>query len=130
MTKIPENLKYTGTHEWIKIEQDGTIKIGITEHGQSMLGDVVFVDLPLLDQKIRQGDECAVVESVKAAVDICAPISGKVISVNTSLSDAPQLINEDSYGNGWIFTIQPDNEDEIASLLSSTQYEQQLAIEH
>jgi len=130
MTEIPGNLKYTNTHEWIKIEQDGTIKIGITEHAQAMLGDVVFVDLPLLDQEISQGDECAVIESVKAAADIYAPISGKIISVNASLSDAPQLINEDSYGNGWIFTIQPDNEDEIASLLSSTQYEQQLAIEH
>jgi len=130
MTQIPNNLKYTNTHEWIKLESDGSVKVGITEHAQSLLGDIVFVDLPQLDDELNQGDECAVVESVKAAADIYAPISGKIITVNAALSDSPQLVNEDSYGNGWIFTIEPDNKSELAALLSSIQYEQQLAAEH
>ena len=129
MSTIPSELKYTSSHEWARLEDDGTVTVGITDHAQNLLGDVVFTELPELDADIEGGGEAGVVESVKAASDIYAPISGTVTAVNESLLDNPGLINSDPYGDGWIFKIQPLDEDELAELLDAESYSDQVTSE-
>jgi glycine cleavage system H protein len=122
MSNIPTELRYAASHEWARLEDDGSVVVGITDHAQDALGDVVFVELPEVGSAVEMGAECAVVESVKAASDIYAPVSGEIIEVNEALEDAPETINEDSYGDGWLFRIQPDNEDQLNDLLDAEGY--------
>lgn len=117
----PSDLKYTRSHEWIKTESDGTITVGITHHAQQMLGDLVFVEPPAVGRKLNQGEECAVVESVKAAADVYAPISGVVMAANAELNDAPEKINEDAYA-AWLFKLKPDDPGQLAGLLDAVAY--------
>ncbi len=118
----PDNLKYTGSHEWVKQEADGTLAVGITFHAQDMLGDVVFVENPAVGRKVKQGEECGVIESVKAAADIYAPLSGEIVAANGELADAPEKINQDPYAT-WMFRIKPDNTAELAGLLDAAAYQ-------
>lgn len=118
----PDNLKYTKSHEWVKQEADGSVSVGITFHAQDMLGDVVFVDNPVVGRKVRHGEECGVIESVKAAADIYAPLSGEIVAVNGELADAPEKINRDPYA-AWMFRIKPDNPAELAGLLDAAAYQ-------
>lgn len=111
MSELPGDLKYTNEHEWLRQEEDGTVTIGITDHAQSALGDLVYVELPEVDQEVEAGGEMAVVESVKAASDVYAPISGQVVAVNEALADDPELINADAYGDGWIVRMKPSGDD-------------------
>ncbi len=117
----PSHLKYAASHEWSKTESDGTITVGITDHAQEALGDIVFIELPAIGRKLKAGEECAVVESVKAASDIYAPISGEVVAINQAVSDAPESVNSAPYDN-WLFRIQPANPDELAALLDADGY--------
>ncbi|MBI1889291.1 MAG: glycine cleavage system protein GcvH [Burkholderiales bacterium] len=118
---VPAELKYTATHEWVRTEADGTMAVGITEFAQDALGDIVYVELPKIGQALTAGKDCAVIESVKAAGDIYAPISGEVVAINESLSDAPQSVNEDAYG-AWLFKVKPANAADVNSLLSAEDY--------
>lgn len=118
----PENLKYTDSHEWIKTEADGTVLVGITFHAQEQLGDVVFVDCPAPGRQVKKGEECGVIESVKAAADIYAPLSGEIVAANTELADAPENINQDPYA-AWMFRMKPADPLELASLLDAGAYE-------
>jgi len=118
----PSNLKYTASHEWIKSETDGTLTIGITEHAQELLGDMVFVEAPAVGRKIKAREEVAVVESVKAAADVYAPVSGEVVAANSELDSAPEKINSDPYG-AWIFKIKPHNSADVATLLDAASYQ-------
>jgi glycine cleavage system H protein len=118
----PSNLKYTASHEWVKVEADGTVSIGITSHAQELLGDMVFVESPAIGRKLKAGEECAVVESVKAAADVYAPIAGEVTAVNGELDSAPEKINEDPYG-AWMFSMKPDNAAELNSLMDADAYQ-------
>ena len=111
MGELPGDLEYTAEHEWLRKEEDGTVTIGITDHAQSALGDLVYVELPEVGQEVETGGEMAVVESVKAASDVYAPISGEVVEVNEELSDDPEKINADPYGDGWIVRIRPSADD-------------------
>ena len=118
----PAELKYTKSHEWIKQEADGTVTVGITHHAQELLGDLVFVELPAVGRKLKQGEECAVVESVKAAADVFAPVTGEVIGANADLADAPEKINQDAYG-AWMFKLKPADANELAGLLDAAAYQ-------
>ncbi len=118
----PTNLKYTASHEWVKTEADGTITIGITQHAQELLGDMVFVEAPSVGRKLKAREECAVVESVKAAADVYAPVSGEVIAANSDLDGSPENINSDPYG-AWIFKMKPDNAADVAALLDAAGYQ-------
>lgn len=129
MNKTPEDLKYASTHEWVRLEEDGTVTVGITDHAQEMLGDLVYVELPDLEEELRAGEECAVVESVKAASDVYAPISGEIIEVNDVLQDMPGAVNSDPYGDGWLFRIKPSNEAELDNLMSAAAYNEQINAE-
>ena len=120
---FPEDLFYTKTHEWAKKEGDSKVRVGITSHAQSELGDVVYVELPDLDRVVKAGTTCTVVESVKAAYDIYSPVSGKVIEINPGLENNPQLVNEDPYGKGWFFIIEMEDPQELTKLLSNKDYE-------
>jgi glycine cleavage system H protein len=122
MSEIPSDLKYARSHEWARLEEDGTVTVGITDHAQDALGDVVFVEHPEVGQQLTAEGEAGVVESVKAASDIYAPVSGKVVAVNTSLEDAPEQVNQDPYGDGWFFKLQPDDPAELEELLSAEGY--------
>ncbi|HEY5679372.1 MAG TPA: glycine cleavage system protein GcvH [Pseudomonadales bacterium] len=122
MSDVPQELKYARTHEWARLEEDGTITVGISDHAQDALGDVVYVEHPEPGQPVAAGDEAGVVESVKAASDIYAPVSGSVIAVNEALDDAPETVNQDPYGDGWFFKIQPDDVAELDELLDSEAY--------
>lgn len=124
MTSLPQNLNYTTTHEWVRVEND-IATIGITEHAQSLLGDLVFVDLPELKKPLAVGDEAAVVESVKAAADVYSPIDGEVVEVNNDLNDKPELINQDPYDKGWLFKVKIVGELPL-SLLSAADYQAML----
>ena len=123
MAEFPTELRYLETHEWAKLE-DGVIVVGISDHAQDALGDVVFVELPDIDAAFTAGDEAAVVESVKAASDVYAPVSGRVIAVNEALEDSPELVNESPYGDGWFFKLQADDPTELENLLDSQAYQQ------
>jgi len=127
MSSIPNALKYSKTHEWVR-EDDDTMTIGITDHAQCMLGDLVYIELPEVESHIEKGEECAVIESVKAAADIYSPISGEVTEINMLLLDHPQLVNEDPYGKGWLFRVRPF-ENEKPVLLSAEEYTKQVASE-
>lgn len=118
----PSSLKYTTTHEWIKTEADGTISIGITQHAQELLGDMVYVEAPTAGRKIKAQEEVAVVESVKAAADVYAPVSGEVVAANSELDGAPEKLNSDPYG-AWIFRMKPDNAADVAALLDAAAYQ-------
>jgi glycine cleavage system H protein len=124
----PDNLKYTSSHEWVRQETDGTVTVGITFHAQEMLGDVVFVENPVVGRKVTQGEECGVIESVKAAADIYAPISGEVIAVNAELAEAPEKVNQDSY-SAWMFRIKPDDAGQLSALLDAAAYRKVAAAE-
>ncbi|MBI5437805.1 MAG: glycine cleavage system protein GcvH [Nitrosomonadales bacterium] len=118
----PSNLKYTASHEWIRSEADGTISIGITQHAQEALGDMVFVETPAVGRKLKAKEECAVVESVKAAADVYAPVAGEVVAVNSELDNAPEAINADPYA-AWMFRMKPDNAADVAALLDAAAYQ-------
>ncbi|HVF17672.1 MAG TPA: glycine cleavage system protein GcvH [Steroidobacteraceae bacterium] len=123
MSSIPSDLKYLESHEWVRVESDGTITVGISDHAQGALGDLVFVEVPEVGKALKKGNAAAVVESVKAASDVYSPISGEVIAANDSLGNAPELVNSDPYGQGWLFKIKPTNKDELSQLLDATAYE-------
>ena len=127
MSDIPENLKYTKDHEWIAETGDGTAIVGITDHAQEALGDLVFVELPEMHRDVASGDVCAVVESVKAASDVYSPIAGNVAEVNVALDDAPERVNEDPYGEGWLFRLTPSSPVELEELLDADAYGRVLA---
>lgn len=118
---IPADLKYTDTHEWVRTEADGTVSVGITHHAQDLLGDLVYVENPQVGRKFRKGEECGVVESVKAASDIYAPLSGEILAVNEALADAPEKINESAY-DAWMFRLRPDDAAELETLLDASGY--------
>ena len=118
---IPANLKYARTHEWARLEADGTVTVGISDHAQEALGDIVFLELPAVGRKLKTGEECAVVESVKAASDIYAPVSGEIVAINQPAADAPELVNQDAYTH-WLFRIKPANPAELDSLLDAAGY--------
>jgi len=122
MSNVPNELKYRDSHEWVRKEADGTFTVGITEHAQELLGDMVFVDLPDVGNSYSAGEECAVAESVKAASDIYAPVSGEIVAVNDALGDAPELVNSEPYAAGWLFKIKPSDESELDSLLDADAY--------
>ena len=122
MSEIPSELRYTKSHEWVRSMEDGHLEVGITDHAQEMLGDMVFVELPEVGITLNTGDDCAVVESVKAASDVYAPVSGEIVEVNSPLSDSPETVNGDPYGEGWLFRMQPTDEEEIAELLDADTY--------
>jgi glycine cleavage system H protein len=124
MSTIPTDLRFASSHEWVRKEDDGSYTVGITEHAQELLGDMVFVELPEVGASVSAGEECAVAESVKAASDIYAPISGEVLAVNTALEDSPELVNSDAYGDGWFFRIMPSDESEVAALLDAEGYQE------
>lgn len=120
--KTPENLKYTDSHEWVRQEADGSCTIGITDHAQSQLGDVVFVDNPKPGRSVTKGEECGVIESVKAAADIYAPLSGEIVAANDELAEQPEKINADPY-SAWMFRLKPSDASELAGLLDAAAYE-------
>lgn len=123
MSNIPAELKYAKSHEWVKALPDGTLLIGITDHAQAALGDLVFVETPKTGRKLTAGEACAVVESVKAASDVYAPVAGTVIETNPALTDAPELLNSVPYEGGWLWKMQPDNTADVAALLDAAGYE-------
>jgi len=123
MTEVPGDLKFAETHEWARVEPDGTITVGISDHAQDSLGDVVFVELPEVDAEVAARDEAGVVESVKAASDIYAPVSGTITAVNEVLEDAPETVNESPYDDGWFFRMQPNDLAELENLMSPEDYQ-------
>ena len=129
MSQTPAELKYASSHEWARLEEDGTITIGITDHAQEALGDVVFVEVPGVGDTLAAGDEAGVVESVKAASDIYAPVGGEVIAINELLEDEPETVNSDPYNDGWFYKLKPDDLAELEKLLSADDYDAQCAEE-
>jgi glycine cleavage system H protein len=129
MSQIPDDLKYTASHEWVRREEDGVVAVGITDHAQGLLGDVVYLELPEVDSEVSAKEEAGVIESVKAASDIYAPVGGTIIAVNEALLDAPERVNSDPYGEGWLFQIQLDDESELDKLLDAKGYADQVAAE-
>ncbi|MGS0682308.1 glycine cleavage system protein GcvH [Shewanella sp. 125m-7] len=123
MSNIPAELKYASSHEWVRKEEDGSYTIGISEHAQELLGDMVFVELPEVGDDVNAGEDCAVAESVKAASDIYAPLSGEVIAVNEALEDSPELVNSDAFGDGWFFRVMPTDLAELDNLLDAEGYQ-------
>ena len=119
---MPADLRYTESHEWVRRESDGTLTVGITDHAQAALGDLVYVELPNVGDRIEAGNASAVVESVKAASDVYSPVTGKIVEVNAALSDKPETINEDAYGEGWIFVIEAEEPEQLNELLSPDDY--------
>ena len=119
---VPNELSYTKSHEWVRVDEDGIATIGITDHAQEMLGDLVFVELPEAGTELGVGSECAVVESVKAASDVYSPVSGEVVEVNEVLADAPETINQDAYEEGWIFRVRLSNPTEVDGLMDADSY--------
>lgn len=122
MSNIPNELRYVASHEWIRDEGDGTVTIGITDHAQDLLGDVVFVELPDVGDVVSSGDDLGVVESVKAASDVYAPLTGEVIAINEDLEDAPELVNSDPYGDGWFIRLRLRDVEEFDDLLDADGY--------
>ncbi|WP_020410333.1 glycine cleavage system protein GcvH [Hahella ganghwensis] len=125
MSNIPGELKYTSTHEWVRIEENGTVTIGVTEHAQDLLGDVVFVELPDVGANLAASEEAGVVESVKAASDLYAPIAGEVVEINEALQEAPELVNSDPYNDGWFFKLKVSDKSELDGLMSAEDYKAQ-----
>jgi glycine cleavage system H protein len=125
MSNTPSELKYASSHEWARLESDGTVTVGISHHAQNALGDVVFIELPEVGAEYSQGDEAAVVESVKAASDIYAPLSGEIIEINDALDESPETVNEYPYSDGWFFRMQPSDPTELDNLLDAEAYDEQ-----
>jgi glycine cleavage system H protein len=122
MSEVKADLRYMKSHEWVRLEADGSVTVGISDHAQSALGELVFVELPVVGKRLEAGAAAAVVESVKAASDVYSPIAGTVLAVNALLSDKPETINSDSYGEGWMFKLTPDDVGSLASLLDAAAY--------
>jgi glycine cleavage system H protein len=122
MSEIPGDLKFQKSHEWVRVEENGRARVGISDHAQGLLGDLVYVELPKVGDKVEAGAGCAVVESVKAASDVYAPVSGEVVEVNEGLADKPETINEDAFGDGWLFVIKLADPDEVDALLGPDDY--------
>lgn len=129
MSALPTDLKYAESHEWVRDNGDGTVTVGITDHAQSQLGDIVFVEVPEADRTVQAGEEFAVIESVKAASDIYSPVSGTVIEANEALDDAPETVNEDAYGDGWLVKMKLDDAGELTKLLDADAYQQKIGSE-
>jgi len=122
MSEIPSELRYRDSHEWVRVEGDGTVVVGISDHAQGELGDMVFVELPEPGMSYDQGEACAVIESVKAASDVYAPLSGEVVEANGKLEDSPELVNSDPYGDGWLFKLLPSDASQIEGLMDAEAY--------
>ncbi|MGO4552475.1 glycine cleavage system protein GcvH [Lysobacter sp. 2RAF19] len=122
MNEIPGDLKFMKSHEWARVEGDGKVTIGISDHAQGLLGDLVYVELPNVGDRVEAGTAVAVVESVKAASDVYSPVTGKVVEVNAALADKPETINEDAYGDGWIFVIEAEEPEQLNELLAPDDY--------
>ena len=122
MSNIPDKLHYASTHEWVRTDGNGIFTIGITEHAQDLLGDMVFLDLPDVGDAVTTGDECAVAESVKAASDVYSPLTGEVVEVNEDLENSPELVNSDPFGEGWLFKIKAEDPLEVEGLLDAEAY--------
>ncbi|HEX2494817.1 MAG TPA: glycine cleavage system protein GcvH [Steroidobacter sp.] len=122
MSSIPANLKYLDSHEWARLDGDGLVTVGISDHAQGALGDLVFVEAPDVGRQVQKGVAAAVVESVKAASDVYSPVSGEVVAANTALSGSPELVNSDPYGEGWLFKVKPSNPAELNQLLDAASY--------
>jgi glycine cleavage system H protein len=129
MSNVPSDLRYLKSHEWARLEADGTITIGISDHAQQALGDLVFAEVPEAGRRVTAGEACAVVESVKAASDVYSPVSGEVVAGNADLGSTPELINQDAYGAGWLMRIRPDDKTQFAAMLDAKSYEAALAAE-
>ncbi|XOV78974.1 MAG: glycine cleavage system protein GcvH [Aestuariibacter sp.] len=126
MSNIPAELRYTNSHEWVRPEGDGSYTVGITQHAQELLGDMVFVELPEVGSAVSAGDDVAVAESVKAASDVYTPITGEVVAVNEDLEDSPEMVNADPYGDGWLFRIKAEDTSEFDDLMDAEGYEQSI----
>ena len=126
MSEFPSDLSYRASHEWVRVEDGGTVIVGITDHAQGELGDMVFVELPEPGMSYEQGEACAVIESVKAASDINAPLSGEVVQANSELEDSPELVNSDPYSEGWLFRMIPSDTSQIDGLMDAESYAAQL----
>lgn len=126
MCQNPENLKYTATHEWVSLEDENIIKVGITDFAQQALGDIVYIELPEVGRQLASNEQCAVVESVKTASDLLSPVAGEVISINSALADAPEQVNEDAF-NTWLFSLKINRVDDLDELLDALAYEQVIA---
>jgi glycine cleavage system H protein len=126
MSKLPSDLKYTKSHEWVRVEADGTLTIGVTDHAQEALGDIVFLELPEAGRSLTAGEACAVIESVKAASDIYAPVAGEVVGANQDVADAPETVNADAYG-AWLFKLKPANAADVEALMDAAAYEAEIA---
>lgn len=122
MSEIPGDLKFLKSHEWVRVEGDGRATVGISDHAQAALGDLVYVELPNVGDRVEAGNACAVVESVKAASDVYAPVSGKVVEANSALADKPETINEDAYGDGWLFVVELEDPEQLNDLLDPDAY--------
>ncbi len=126
MSDIPTDLRYMSSHEWIRVESDGTAYVGISDHAQNAMGDLVYVELPDVGDTINAGDEVGVVESVKAASDIYSPVTGEIIAINEALTDSPEQVNSDPYGDGWLYRIKIADPEELEDLMSAEEYAEQL----
>ena len=122
MSDIPGDLKFLKSHEWARLDGNGQVTVGISDHAQGLLGDLVYVELPNVGDQVEAGTACAVVESVKAASDVYAPVSGKVVDVNAALADKPETINEDAYGDGWLFVLEIDDAEQLNELIGPDDY--------
>ena len=129
MSNIPVELKYARTHEWARTNDDGSVTVGISDSAQDQLGDMVFIEVPEVGQSVEAGEGCAVVESVKAASDVYAPVSGEILEVNEALADSPETVNQDAYGEGWLFRMQPGDAGDMDTLMDSDAYADFLASE-
>lgn len=127
MSEVPSELKYTASHEWVRQEDDGSVTIGITDHAQELLGDLVFVELPEVGSDMTAGDACCVVESVKAASDVYIPISGEITAVNEALADTPEIINDSAFDDGWLFKVKPSAQVELDELMDADAYQAEIA---
>ncbi len=127
MSEVPDDLHYTKSHEWVRKQDDGSLTVGISAHAQDLLGDLVFVEVPEEGARFGSGDDCAVVESVKAASDVYCPVTGEVVAVNEQLADTPETVNQDPYGDGWIFKVKPDDEAAFGDLLTASAYAEMIA---
>lgn len=130
MSSIPANLKYLESHEWARLESDGSVTVGVSDHAQGALGDLVFVEVPEVGRAVKKGAAAAVVESVKAASDVYSPVSGEVIAANAALGGSPELVNNDPYGEGWLFKVKPSDPAELAQLLDAAAYGKVVADAH
>lgn len=127
MSDIPSELRFADSHEWVDSLDDGLLRVGISDHAQEQLGDLVFVELPEEGAEITRGEACAVVESVKAASDIYAPVSGEIVGVNQALEDSPETVNNDPYGDGWLFTVKPSDEGDLDELMDAEAYAEHIS---